>query len=102
MRKIFKKSKLQENIEALDLEIGVLTEELIDAEGDHKETIIARIEKLVDIRNVLVTDKVNCSHSKEIVSGAIALVGILAVLKYEQTDIITTKALGMATKLFRG
>ncbi len=102
MKKLIKKTQLQENIDALDLEIGVLTKELIDAEGDDYGVISSKIETLTEVRASLANDKVNGSYSKEIISGAVALAGLVLVLKHEKTDIITTKAFSMATKLFRG
>lgn len=102
MKKLIKKTKLQENIDALDLEIGVLTQELIDAEGDTYDKISEKIGVLTEVRASLANDKINGSHSKEIISGAVALAGLVLVLKHEKADIITTKAFSMATKLFRG
>lgn len=102
MKKLIKKTKLQENIDALDIEIGVLTKELVDSKGDDYEEISSKIERMTEIRASLANDKVTGSYSKEIISGAVAIAGLVLVLKHEKTDIITTKAFSMATKLFRG
>lgn len=102
MKKLIKKTKLQENIDALDLEIGVLTQELIDAQGDEYDKVSSKIGALTEIRASLANDKVNGSYSRDIISGAVALAGLVLVLKHEKAEIITTKAFSIATKLIRG
>lgn len=102
MKKLNNKKQLQENIKALDVEIGVLTQELINADGHEYNEISLKIEKLTEIRAKMVDSKVADSYSKEIISGVIGIAGMVLVLKHEKADIITTKAFSMATKLFRG
>lgn len=97
-----KKKQLHKNINAIDVEIGVLSEELIDSKDNTYDAITAKIDKLAEIRSKLIESKVNDSYSKEIVSGVIGILGMVLVLKHEKTDIITSKAYAMATKLFRG
>lgn len=97
-----KNKQLKANIEALDLEIGVLTTELIDAEGDKYITIMEKIDKLTTFRCKLVESKVSESYSKEIVGGIISIAGMVLVLKHEKAEVITSKAWTMATQMFRG
>ena len=95
--------QLKKNIKALDLEIEKLHAQLADADDNAEYgDIIERIEQLTDLRCKLSESKVLSSHSKEIISGLIGIAGMVLVLKHEQTEVITTKAFSMATKMFRG
>lgn len=96
--------QLRRNIKLIDEEIGEITLGLTQTDDEAEmKVMVKRIEELTDIRNVLSNNKVNESYAKEIISGSLAIAGIVIVLKYEKEDIITsTKAFSMATKLFRG
>lgn len=96
--------KLNKNIKKIDETIEVLMEQAMaeDITKQKYDEIMAKIDKLTDIRRQLSENKVSESHAKEILSGLIGITGMVLVLKHEKADIITTKAFSMATKLFRG
>lgn len=95
--------QLKKNIKDLDAQIQSLIEELFAAEDveEHGE-ILKRIDELTEVRNKLSHDKVNESHAGAIISGALGIASMAMVLKFEKADIITSKAFGMATSMFRG
>ena len=94
---------MKANIKCIDEEIGILTEKLTETsdEGEYGK-IVKRIEDLTDIRNKLMESWGNNTFKETLLSGAVTLTSILLVLKYEKTEIITSKAFNMATKMFRG
>lgn len=95
--------QLKANINELDVKIGELTKELESAEDSVEYHVIAeKIDALTKVRCQLTESKVSESYSKEIISGLIGVGAMVLVLKHEKTDIITTKAFSMATKLFKG
>lgn len=95
--------QLKSNIKEIDVEINKLIVEMKDIEDeDERNAIETRIDKLSIIRQKMSEDLVNESYSKEILAGAVSLGAIVLVLKHEKSEIITTKAFSMATKLFRG
>lgn len=95
--------QLTKNIKALDEEINKLIIEMTESEDqDTKDRLETRIDELTDIRTKLSKDKVSESHAREIISGLVGIGGIILVLKHEKTEVITSKAFSMATKMFRG
>lgn len=95
--------QLKNNIKALDKEIGEITLKLAKAEKEEDVAkMTKRIDELTKIRTQLSNDLVNESYSKEIIAGAVSIASILLVLKYEEDNIITTKAFSMIPKMFRG
>lgn len=96
-------SKPSQAIELLDKEINELTAVLskmqIDLDFDSK---MKKLDELTRVRTQLSEAKTNESHTSAIITGAVGLAAILLVLKYEETDIITSKAFSIATKMFRG
>lgn len=102
--------QLKQNIKAIDERIAVLMEELDnDESGEQTIFISMKLERLIEMRDKLSQNKVNESNSKEIISGAlgigaslVGIVGLKMVLKYEETDVVTSKAFSMLPKLFRG
>lgn len=92
--------QLKKNIEALDARIAELMNEI--GVGGNDEEVFKEIEKLTELRCKLSETKVNESYSKEIISGAIGIAGLLLVMKYEESNVFTSKALNMLPKLFRG
>ena len=94
---------MKANIKSIDEEIGKLTEELVGAAGtDEYGKIVHRIDNLTTIRSKLVEGSGDKAVKELLLSGTVTLASILLVLKYEKTDIITSKAFNMATKMFRG
>lgn len=95
--------QLKANIKKLDEGIAVLIDKIQEEENEAAVMVLKiRLDELVKMRCELATSKANDSYSKEIVSGLVSVVGMVLVLKHEKTDIITSKAFSMATKLFRG
>ena len=95
--------QLNANIKEIDMKISKLMVELDSVvQDDEYEMILMKIDDLAKLRDKLSANKVNEGYSKEIVSGVIGLAAITIVLKHEKADIITSKAFGIATKLFRG
>lgn len=97
------KKQLIANIEAIDLQIGKLIDELGGLEGteEHK-TIVQEIDDLTKIRKELTESKVKDSNAPAIISGLVGISAILLVLNFEKTDVVTSKAYSMATRLLRG
>lgn len=98
------KKQLTKNIKDLDLKISKLTNELEELEGDENnyDSKMNKLEKLIELRCKLSESKVNNSVKPLIVSGLFGLTSVVVVLKYEQTEVITSKAFNMATSMFRG
>lgn len=95
--------QLKRNIQAVDVKIGKLYEDLNKATSDdEKETILSMIHELADLRNKLSETKARESVASVVIPGAIGLAAIFMVIRHEETNVISTKALGLATKLFRG
>lgn len=95
--------QLKANIKKLDESIGKLMDELsVAVDQEERETIMMNIDDLTKVRAQLSENKVKESYSKEVVSGIFGISAILIILKYEEKDIITSKAVNIATKLFRG
>lgn len=95
--------QLKVNIKELDKEIGTIVCSMNETDDvESLQVMIETLGKLTELRDKLSSNKVNESYAKEIISGAIAIGGLLIVLKHEESNIITSKAFSMATKLFRG
>lgn len=95
-------NQLKANISTLDSKIAKVTEELHKSEDkDETDELMAVLEELVGIRDKMSETLSRESHSKDIIAGVIGVSSILIVLKYEKADVITSKAFGMATQLFK-
>lgn len=99
--------RLKKAIHELDLQILCLEEKLstfyldYDNQDDYDKTV-AKLKELIELRNKLSETKVNESITPQVVSGLIGIASIILVLKFEKTEVITSKAFGMAGKMFRG
>lgn len=98
--------QLSKNIKELDKKIGVINEELdtIDLiEDEEIERLTKQLDKYVDLRCKLAGSKnINGSVKGAVVTGVFGIASVVIVLKYEETDVITSKAFNMATSMFRG
>lgn len=95
--------KVSDAVLELDKQIEELTMLISKFEIDSEYiTKQQRLEELTKIRVQLSECKVKESHAPAVISGVIGVSAMLLVLNYEKTDIVTSKAFGMATKLFRG
>lgn len=97
------KNQMNKNIERLDFEIGRFTDELMLEEDNAKrEVIMEKLNKLIELRTKLEENRVKGSVKPMLISGAFSVASIALVLKYEEANVITSKAFGMATSMIRG
>jgi len=61
-----------------------------------------KLEELTKIRCQLAESKEKGSVKPIVVSGLLSIASVALILKYEETEVITSKAFGMATSLFKG
>ncbi len=95
--------QLKRNVSELDVRISKIYESIDKAESDDaRKKLLDQAKELADLRNKLSEVKTRESLVPIVVPGVVGLSAILLVLKYEETSIITSKAWGMATKMFRG
>lgn len=91
-----------QNIRDLDNQIGELLSKYEQTEGEVEKTVIfEEIEALTNIRLELKASKVEGSTAGVWVSGAISIATVVLIMKYEETDVIATKAFNIATRIFR-
>ena len=96
--------KRAEHIKAIDVRIEALLEDLsnYDIYSDEYESMADRLEQLVKVRNELkpvrASDKVKVIDLTTIVNGAVSVLSLMMILEYEKTEVVTTKALSVATK----
>jgi hypothetical protein len=69
---------------------------------DTYSTKMKQLEELTKVRCLLAESKLKGSYTSEIITGVASISAILLILKYEQTDILTSKSINIAMKLFRG
>ena len=91
-----------QNIRDLDNQIGELLSRYEQTEEEIEKTIIfEEIENLTKIRKDLKASKVEGSNSSVWVSGAISIATVVLIMKYEERDVIATKAFNIATRIFK-
>lgn len=99
-----KNQQVAKHIEGIDKEISRLTSELstYDAQGGRYREVAHNIEELCNVRERLVkgsqADTFKGVSMDTIVSGAVSLASVLLILNFEKADIITSKAMSIATK----
>lgn len=102
------KKQLTTNIEDLDTKISKLSEELETLELDQEdyqeryEMITQKMETLTDLRCKLAESQVNGSIKPIVASSLLGIASLVIVLKYEEKDVITSKAISMLPGMFRG
>lgn len=94
--------KVKNHIEVLDTQIQALLGELseYDITSGEYESVVERIEELVDVRETL---KPNRQLVKEldpgvVISAVVSIVSLGAILVYEKEDTIITKGMPILTK----
>lgn len=103
LAKTVKEGETTDAIIELDKQIEELAKAMINLEKDEAyASKIKQLEDLTNVRTQLAECKVKESHAKEIISGILGVSAMMLVLNYEKTDIVTSKAFGIASKLFRG
>lgn len=100
------KGQNEKNLSGIVIELDRQIEELamIIAKTEVDEVYTAKLKKLEDlskIRAELSECKVKESNAPAVISGVVGISAVLLVLNYEKTDIVTSKAFGIATKLFK-
>ena len=97
-----KMKTIGQNIRDLDNQIGELLSKYEHTEEEIEKTIIfEEIENLTKIRTELKASQVEGSNSAIWVSGALSIATVVLIMKYEQTDVIATKAFNIATRIFK-
>jgi predicted RNase H-like nuclease (RuvC/YqgF family) len=87
----------------LDRQIEELAKLIGNLESDEVYSAkIHKLEELTKVRCQLAEAKSKESKAPVIISGMFGLSAIGLVLYYEKTEIITSKAFSIATKMFRG
>lgn len=87
----------------LDKQIEELTKMMVYLGRDEKYSDkLAKLEELTKIRCQLAESKVKASVKPAVVTGLFGMASMVVVLKYEQAEVITSKAFGMATSMFKG
>jgi hypothetical protein len=90
-------------IKELDRQIDELVVELKNyARDDVYQTKLKNLDALTKVRCQLAESGFKGSNAPALISGLLGVASILLVLHYEKTDIVTSKALSIATSLFRG
>lgn len=94
------KKLINRNIKKLDELIGRLVDEMSDETltPQRREEAKANLELTTDIRSKLQDSKVKGSSKDSVLKYIGAAVCLLLILHYEKTEIITSKAFGIATK----
>lgn len=98
------KRQISVNIKDLDLKIGKLTKELdLMGEDDEKyEVTMMKIDSLTDLRCKLHESRVEGSIKPIVLSGLLGVIPLILVLKYEEKEVITSKAFNMLPSMFKG
>lgn len=103
LAKSLKDGETSDSLVELDRQIEELTHIIARVESDEQYSAkLKKLEDLTKIRGQLAEVRSKESNAPAIISGVVGISAILLVLKHEKTDIITSKAMGIATGLFRG
>lgn len=93
--------QIRRNIIEIDRLIGSM---LIDLEAavtkEEREDLRYEIKELSELRIDLETNLGENSNSEHWIMGGLSLAGIALILHYEKFDVVTSKAISMATKMF--
>jgi hypothetical protein len=96
--------QLRKNVKDLDVRIGRLYAEISKdtITDDERKKLLDQAKELTCHRNELSEVKARESLTPAVLPAVAGLVAIFMVIRHEETNVITTKALGFATKMFRG
>lgn len=95
--------QLKRNIKELDVRIGKLYEELNKAESeDERKQIMEQVKELANLRSKLSTVKTREALAPILVPALVGITTMFMVIRHEETNIITSKALGIAQKFIKG
>jgi len=103
LAKSLKDDETSEAVLEMDKQIEELTKKLQHLGRDEEYSDkLKTLEELTKIRCQLVESKEKGSVKPIVVSGLLSIASVALILKYEETEVITSKAFGMATSMFRG
>lgn len=92
---------IDERLAQLDIVIGQRNK----LTNEKYEEVMSEYKALVDLKNARKIaegkDKKKTIDPNTVISSGASLIGIAMMLNYEKTDIISTKALSMVTRLFK-
>ena len=92
---------IDERLAQLDVIIGQRNK----LTNEKYEEVMSEYKALVDLKNARKIaegkDKKKSIDPNTVISSGASLIGIAMMLNYEKTDIISTKALSMVTRLFK-
>lgn len=96
--------KNRKNVKEMDVKIAELVSKLGDVklEPEARREIESQIEALVEYRTKLCGPASNHPILSSVITGAFGLAGIALVLYYEKTDIVTSKAFTIGTRMIGG
>ena len=98
-----KGNESSEAITEMDAQIKALTKEIHSLERDDAYCDkLAKLDELTRIRCELAESQTNGSIKNVVVSGVLGIASVAIVLKYEEKDVITSKAFSMIPSVFRG
>jgi len=94
---------LSDAVVELDKQIEELAKIIATVQIDEEyEAKVRKLEDLTKVRSQLSEVRSKESNAAAVISGVVGISSVIMVLKHEKTDIITSKAFSIATKLFRG
>ena len=103
LAKGLKEDETSDAVIEMDKQIEELTKVLEhtrrDEEHSHK---LAKLEELTKVRCQLAESSIVGSVKPVVVSGLLSIASVAIVLKYEETEVITSKAFDMAKGMFKG
>lgn len=106
LTKSFKENELgnvDDSVLEMDKQIEELTKKIGYLGSNTKYTEkLTELEELTKVRCQLAESRVNGSLKPAIVTGLFGIASIAMVLKYEESEVITSKAFNVATSMFRG
>ena len=93
----------KEVVEEVDRQILELAKELVDLELNNEYlSKMKQLDDLTKIRTQLNESMIKGSSKDIIIQGAISVTAMVIMLKYEEKDVITSKAINMVIGMFRG
>lgn len=97
-------NKNKKNIKTLDKDIADLIKKLEsdNLESEERYALDDRLEKLVNCRKSLYDKAPPNPIVASVVTGLFGLAGIALVLYYEETEVVTSKAYNVASRMIGG
>lgn len=103
LAKSLKEKESSDALLEMDKQIEELTKILMNLRRDEEYSDkLKTLEDLTKVRVQLKESQINGSVKPIVVSGLLSLASIAIVLKYEETDVVVSKAYGIATSMFKG